>query len=131
MFRRAVFCRHHVFVSQRRDEQIQSLDCRRLFHEQWQALHKPSSWMMVRCKVHVHSLPSHHYQCIPKLLELEEAINLLQDQWAWLKSFQVTAGERDDNFGGVVDRANHRSEEHTSELQSLMRNSYAVFCLKK
>src|SRR3546814_4361983 len=24
-----------------------------------------------------------------------------------------------------------RSEEHTSELQSLMRNSYAVFCLKK
>src|SRR3546814_6153319 len=25
----------------------------------------------------------------------------------------------------------HRSEEHTSELQSLMRNSYAVFCLKK
>src|SRR3546814_6029178 len=26
---------------------------------------------------------------------------------------------------------NERSEEHTSELQSLMRNSYAVFCLKK
>src|SRR3546814_10751848 len=30
---------------------------------------------------------------------------------------------------GVVRR--HRSEEHTSELQSLMRISYAVFCLKK
>src|SRR3546814_4211321 len=33
-----------------------------------------------------------------------------------------------------VDRrrgAAHRSEEHTSELQSLMRISYAVFCLKK
>src|SRR3546814_1292910 len=29
--------------------------------------------------------------------------------------------------GGLVDR----SEEHTSELQSLMRISYAVFCLKK
>src|SRR3546814_9047669 len=28
-------------------------------------------------------------------------------------------------------RPEHRSEEHTSELQSLMRNSYAVFCLKK
>src|SRR3546814_9160510 len=27
--------------------------------------------------------------------------------------------------------AGHRSEEHTSELQSLMRISYAVFCLKK
>src|SRR3546814_2115981 len=28
-------------------------------------------------------------------------------------------------------RVNRRSEEHTSELQSLMRISYAVFCLKK
>src|SRR3546814_8291083 len=28
-------------------------------------------------------------------------------------------------------RAGYRSEEHTSELQSLMRISYAVFCLKK
>src|SRR3546814_8079222 len=30
-----------------------------------------------------------------------------------------------------LDRALERSEEHTSELQSLMRISYAVFCLKK
>src|SRR3546814_5158812 len=30
-----------------------------------------------------------------------------------------------------VSRRNARSEEHTSELQSLMRISYAVFCLKK
>src|SRR3546814_8073581 len=29
------------------------------------------------------------------------------------------------------DRSHQRSEEHTSELQSLMRISYAVFCLKK
>src|SRR3546814_2585253 len=28
-------------------------------------------------------------------------------------------------------RYDHRSEEHTSELQSLMRSSYAVFCFKK
>src|SRR3546814_6841585 len=36
-------------------------------------------------------------------------------------------------FGArAVDRAGRaRSEEHTSELQSLMRISYAVFCLKK
>src|SRR3546814_3273316 len=39
--------------------------------------------------------------------------------------------------GGAIYRENcaachgDRSEEHTSELQSLMRNSYAVFCLKK
>src|SRR3546814_2144248 len=37
-------------------------------------------------------------------------------------------------LGGVqqrhYDRHDYRSEEHTSELQSLMRISYAVFCLK-
>src|SRR3546814_4825245 len=32
---------------------------------------------------------------------------------------------------GQAIRPLRRSEEHTSELQSLMRNSYAVFCLKK
>src|SRR3546814_3086551 len=42
----------------------------------------------------------------------------------------------DDNAGAVVQRLAIeaeflRSEEHTSELQSLMRISYAVFCLKK
>src|SRR3546814_3996791 len=31
----------------------------------------------------------------------------------------------------IPDRRIYRSEEHTSELQSLMRISYAVFCLKK
>src|SRR3546814_4504270 len=31
----------------------------------------------------------------------------------------------------VIDDGRSRSEEHTSELQSLMRISYAVFCLKK
>src|SRR3546814_2286503 len=31
----------------------------------------------------------------------------------------------------LVQRIQQRSEEHTSELQSLMRISYAVFCLKK
>src|SRR3546814_2771404 len=31
----------------------------------------------------------------------------------------------------VVEEAADRSEEHTSELQSLMRTSYAVFCLNK
>src|SRR3546814_3884889 len=37
------------------------------------------------------------------------------------------AGDRLPLFGG----GDPRSEEHTSELQSLMRISYAVFCLKK
>src|SRR3546814_5031439 len=37
----------------------------------------------------------------------------------------VDGAERSDEIGAM------RSEEHTSELQSLMRISYAVFCLKK
>src|SRR3546814_6493853 len=38
-----------------------------------------------------------------------------------------------DAVAGLSSRTNRlgRSEEHTSELQSLMRISYAVFCLKK
>src|SRR3546814_1283036 len=39
----------------------------------------------------------------------------------------VAIGEHSDNTAAFADR----SEEHTSELQSLMRISYAVFCLKK
>src|SRR3546814_10914226 len=46
---------------------------------------------------------------------------------------EMAAGE--DGFEAMVARAYRlkqaRSEEHTSELQSLMRISYAVFCLKK
>src|SRR3546814_18454843 len=41
-------------------------------------------------------------------------------------------GDIGDRAGaGQGDRDQARSEEHTSELQSLMRISYAVFCLKK
>src|SRR3546814_6531085 len=35
------------------------------------------------------------------------------------------------SFDMILDTVAARSEEHTSELQSLMRSSYAVFCLKK
>src|SRR3546814_5076285 len=37
----------------------------------------------------------------------------------------------DDDLAEPGERRGARSEEHTSELQSLMRISYAVFCLKK
>src|SRR3546814_7130611 len=38
---------------------------------------------------------------------------------------------RFDHVDDALAQVNNRSEEHTSELQSLMRISYAVFCLKK
>src|SRR3546814_3891680 len=56
----------------------------------------------------------------------------------WIKPgatvIDVGINRTDEGLVGDVDfdgSASHRSEEHTSELQSLMRTSYAVFCLKK
>src|SRR3546814_4083127 len=40
-------------------------------------------------------------------------------------------GSKEGLFTALVSESADRSEEHTSELQSLMRISYAVFCLKK
>src|SRR3546814_3599341 len=46
--------------------------------------------------------------------------------------FGLTSDGFEQGVGIYVDDVyNSRSEEHTSELQSLMRISYAVFCLKK
>src|SRR3546814_5543552 len=42
---------------------------------------------------------------------------------------RAVPGVTNSEGGGAA--TGRRSEEHTSELQSLMRNSYAVFCLKK
>src|SRR3546814_1147628 len=48
------------------------------------------------------------------------------------KAFEgVEAIDAPHQVHGFEDRREFRSEEHTSELQSLMRISYAVFCLKK
>src|SRR3546814_2243867 len=46
-----------------------------------------------------------------------------------LNAARVAANNTSFRFRSVLSR--QRSEEHTSELQSLMRISYAVFCLKK
>src|SRR3546814_3677324 len=43
----------------------------------------------------------------------------------------VIDSDLDGRWAPVLLPAGERSEEHTSELQSLMRTSYAVFCLKK
>src|SRR3546814_1545516 len=52
-----------------------------------------------------------------------ESVDVAGALGRWLKS--PSAGD------GRLRRGLSRSEEHTSELQSLMRISYAVFCLKK
>src|SRR3546814_2154587 len=65
--------------------------------------------------------------------------NSLLEFWMrnWLRGERVEGGENlqldmTPHYQAIlVGMYNDRSEEHTSELQSLMRISYAVFCLKK
>src|SRR3546814_3100068 len=55
------------------------------------------------------------------------------DQFSIQASAPLPAGTQNLGFVFIPDstKPGSRSEEHTSELQSLMRISYAVFCLKK
>src|SRR3546814_9275843 len=57
-------------------------------------------------------------EMLPKIVEA-----LKTDPTGWYKANKLNPA--------LVAWYRHRSEEHTSELQSLMRISYAVFCLKK
>src|SRR3546814_9930485 len=61
------------------------------------------------------------------------AFALLGDSRRAVPRVAVEHGLRETAVGHaeIGDRRTQRSEEHTSELQSLMRISYAVFCLKK
>src|SRR3546814_2345076 len=58
----------------------------------------------------------------------------LEERHAAVDDLELEIGEGGQRAIDVIDAVmlhRHRSEEHTSELQSLMRISYAVFCLKK
>src|SRR3546814_2959313 len=81
----------------------------------------------------------------PAVDEIANGIEPSADAEQLLASFDpsicaVQAGKQAKRVGTVIDNrtiaraarsVRRRSEEHTSELQSLMRISYAVFCLKK
>src|SRR3546814_8012120 len=56
------------------------------------------------------------------LLSISGLFYIIAGQWMFAKVLRWVP------YSGFVDG---RSEEHTSELQSLMRISYAVFCLEK
>src|SRR3546814_8176485 len=47
------------------------------------------------------------------------------------RRYRRTIADRTRKRKSEISQRHRRSEEHTSELQSLMRISYAVFCLKK
>src|SRR3546814_9101924 len=59
---------------------------------------------------------------------------ILQLEWSWVDYDNRRVVWPDSKTGGMskpMSAEAQRSEEHTSALQSLMRISYAVFCLKK
>src|SRR3546814_9526771 len=71
-------------------------------------------------------------QAIRKLYLAEARIPQLQPLLKWCVANRVGYRVVDEaDLRKLAASAHHRSEEHTSELQSLMRISYAVFCLQK
>src|SRR3546814_1227794 len=92
----------------------------------------------------VAALPRYHHQWMPDVIEAETGAftpEVVEGLRAMGHTVEVP-GEEEGNsrrsshvWGNLQtvawDLSTNRSEEHTSELQSLMRISYAVFCLKK
>src|SRR3546814_9068533 len=77
----------------------------------------PKTWLVTGCAGFIGS-------------NLLEALLLLDQKVVGLDNFSTGHQHNLDEVQKTVS-ARQRSEEHTSELQSLMRISYAVFCLKK
>src|SRR3546814_9423568 len=71
----------------------------------------------------------------PQFIENSSIGEIAQFQLRCLPGLGSDRNEHQETGIGLPDRdtlaAHFRSEEHTSELQSLMRISYAVFCLNK
>src|SRR3546814_9487803 len=62
---------------------------------------------------------------------VEASLRDIGDAGAGQRDLRRDVRRRASGFDGAAWTGQDRSEEHTSELQSLMRISYAVFCLKK
>src|SRR3546814_9523742 len=66
-------------------------------------------------------------QAVARLPDDRRAATLV----AFIRTLEASASDDVIDLFDAVSTKMFRSEEHTSELQSLMRISYAVFCLKK
>src|SRR3546814_2341341 len=67
----------------------------------------------------------------PQVYHHDLALQILEPHLALVERREGKAGRELADLRRAGRRQQQRSEEHTSELQSLMRISYAVFCLKK
>src|SRR3546814_1382167 len=73
--------------------------------------------------------PSHRLQKNRAYMKIGAAAGARYKRWR--ESDDERAGDTEHRARGRRHRRLDRSEEHTSELQSLMRIAYAVFCLTK
>src|SRR3546814_4958974 len=97
------------------------------------------SSFIVADAIHAHYGQSHILQGVSLQIDAGEAIGLLGRNGMGKSTLIRTIMGHVPASGGTITvrgknctrAAPYRSEEHTSELQSLMRISYAVFCLKK
>src|SRR3546814_3112644 len=102
--------------------------------KEWPDPRKPRDQLVAELNKAVDEVPGNNYEFTqPVKMRMNEliagvradvAIKLFGDD---LDQLLETGQAVEEVAGGIVGR----SEEHTSELQSLMRISYAVFCLKK
>src|SRR3546814_3398944 len=71
-------------------------------------------------------------QLSPTAIKLaKQSFNMSSEKFRGVEAFASSALALYYDTDEAMEGRNARSEEHTSELQSLMRISYAVFCLKK
>src|SRR3546814_2071651 len=86
--------------------------CRRPGRSRWERAHANDRTRIVRARI--------------SRLASDDAQDRLGGRGCLMETEDCEMGAMPDGY-----RDDRRSEEHTSELQSLMRISYAVFCLKK
>src|SRR3546814_9153062 len=93
--------------------------------------HHPIQWELVRTEVvveEVHGEQEHHRE--ERFFAMEDRRDV-EDPTRQIGGDGVRNPHHQTADTDDGDTPERRSEEHTSELQSLMRTSYAVFCLKK
>src|SRR3546814_10745345 len=85
---------------------------------------------LVRCQIAIADQCPDPEAAIGRVFDFVKIQPVDIDQVRWRFDLQLHEVQQVGPPGDEA-RARRRSEEHTSELQSLMRISYAVFCLKK
>src|SRR3546814_7446867 len=95
------------------------------------ALAEALGWDDATFAGHVRRLPEAYWIAEPDDVLARNARTMAEAGDAALSIAAQVYPERGATLVTIYATDHPRSEEHTSELQSLMRNSYAVFCLKK